>query len=67
MSISHLDKCVIIIHDKMDHTKIVSPYFASKNKSIDAFMRLMVIITGMIVHGLRRREVCSFFVRSVPV
>ena len=28
-----------------------SPCFASKNKSIDAFMRLKVAVTGMIAHG----------------
>jgi hypothetical protein len=51
MSVSHSEKCVIIIHNKMDHAKIASPCFASKNKSIDAFMRLPVIVTGMIAHG----------------
>jgi hypothetical protein len=51
MSISHPDKCVTIIHDKMDHAKMASPCFASKNKSIDAFMRLPVAVTGMIAHG----------------
>jgi hypothetical protein len=51
MSVSHPDKCVTIIHDKMDHVKTASPCFASKNKSIDAFMRLLVAVTGMIAHG----------------
>jgi hypothetical protein len=51
MSISHPDKCVAIIHDKMDHAKTASPCFVSKNKSIDAFMRLPVAVTGMITHG----------------
>jgi hypothetical protein len=51
MSISHPDKCVTIIHDKMDHAKMASPCFASKNKSIDAFMRLPVAVTGIIAHG----------------
>jgi hypothetical protein len=51
MSISHPDKCVTIIHDKMDHAKTTSPCFANKNKNIDAFMRLPVAITGMIAHG----------------
>jgi hypothetical protein len=46
-----LDKYVTIIHDKMDHAKIASPYFASKNKSINAFMRLLVVVTSMIAHG----------------
>ena len=50
MSISHLDKYVAIIPDKMDHTKMVSPCFVSKNKNIDAFMRLPVAVTGMIAH-----------------
>jgi hypothetical protein len=51
MSISHPGKYVTIIHDKMDHAKTASPCFASKNKSIDAFMRLPVAVTGMIAHG----------------
>jgi hypothetical protein len=51
MSISHPDKCVTIIHDETDHAKMASPCFASKNKSIDAFMRLPVAVTGMIAHG----------------
>jgi hypothetical protein len=51
MSVLHPNKCITIIHDKMDHAKIASPYFASKNKSIDAFMRLLVVVTGMIAHG----------------
>jgi hypothetical protein len=50
MSISHPDKCVTIIHDKMDQAKTASPCFASKNKSIDAFMRLLVVVMGMITH-----------------
>jgi F0F1-type ATP synthase membrane subunit a len=51
MFVSHLNKCVTIIHDKMDHAKIIFPCLASKNKSIDAFMRLPVVVTGMIAHG----------------
>jgi hypothetical protein len=51
MSISQPDKCVIIIYDKMDHAKTELPCFASKNKSIDAFMRLPVAVMGMIAHG----------------
>jgi hypothetical protein len=51
MSISQLDKCITIIHDKMDHAKTASPCFAIKNKSIDAFIRLLEAVTGMIAHG----------------
>jgi hypothetical protein len=51
MSILHPDKCVTIIHDKMDHTKTTSPCFANKNKSIDAFMKLPVAVMGMIAHS----------------
>jgi hypothetical protein len=32
MSISHPDKYVTIIHDKMDHAKMVLPCFASKKQ-----------------------------------
>jgi hypothetical protein len=40
-----------IMHDKMDHSKIASPYFASKTKSLDGYLKLSVSITGMIAHG----------------
>ena len=51
MSISKPEKCLTIIHDKMDHAKIASPYFANKTKSTDSFMRLPIVVTGMIAHG----------------
>jgi hypothetical protein len=51
MSISKPEKCLTIIHDKMDHAKTASPCFASKTKSTDSFMRLPVAVTGMIAHG----------------
>ena len=51
MSISKLEKCLTIIHDKMDHAKTASPCFASKTKSTNSFMRLPIAVTGMIVHG----------------
>jgi hypothetical protein len=40
-----------IMHDKMDHSKIASLCFASKTKSVDAYLKLPVSVTGMIVHG----------------
>jgi hypothetical protein len=39
------------MHDKMDHSKTASPCFASKTKSIDGFMKLLVSVTGIIAHG----------------
>ena len=36
---------------KMDHAKTMFPCFASKNKNIDSFMRLLVVVTSMIAHG----------------
>ena len=51
MSISKPDKCLTIIHDKMDHAKTASPCFASKMKSIDSFMQLPIVVTSMIAHG----------------
>jgi hypothetical protein len=46
-----LDKCVIVMHDKMDHSKIASPVFLHKTKQLDGLMKLHVSITGMLVHG----------------
>jgi hypothetical protein len=51
MFVSNLEKCVTIIHDKMNHAKTTSPCFTSKNKSIDAFMRLSMAVMGMIACG----------------
>ena len=33
------EKCVTIIHDKMDHSKTSSPHFSHKNKHMDSFMK----------------------------
>jgi len=40
-----------IIHDKMDHSKIASPYFSYKTKTIDSFMKMPVAVMSMIAHG----------------
>ena len=45
------EKCVISIHNKMDHSKISSPHFSHKSKHMDSFMKLPVSVTGMIAHG----------------
>ena len=45
------EKCVIVIHDKMDHSKTSSPHFSHKNKHMDSFMKLPLSVTGMIAHG----------------
>ena len=45
------DKCVTIIHDKMDHSKTSSPHFSHKSKHMDLFMKLPIFVTGMIAHG----------------
>jgi len=42
-------KMLCIIHDKMDHSKIVLPYFSHKSKAMDSLMKVLVVI-GMIVH-----------------
>jgi hypothetical protein len=49
--ISVLEKVLTIIHDKMDHSKTTSLQFSHKNKSTEAFMKLLVSVTGMIAHG----------------
>ena len=45
------EKCVTIIHDKMDHSKTSSPHFSYKSKHMDSFMKLPISVTGMIAHG----------------
>ena len=51
LSISELEKVLTIIYDKMDHLKTTCPYFSHKSKSTEAFMKLLVSVTGMIAHG----------------
>ena len=45
------EKCVTIIHNKMDHSKTSSPHFSHKSKHMDSFMKLPISITEMIAHG----------------
>jgi len=45
------EKMLCIIHDKMDHSKTASPHFAHKTKATDSFMKMPVVVTGMIAHG----------------
>ena len=47
------EKCVTIIHDKMDHSKTSFPHFSHKCKHMDSFMKLPISVTGMIAHGHR--------------
>jgi hypothetical protein len=35
----------------MDHLKTACPHFFHKNKAVDSFMKLPVVVTGMIAHG----------------
>ena len=51
LSEKQLEKCVTIIHNKMDHSKTSSPHFFHKSKHMDSFMKLPVFVTGMIAHG----------------
>ena len=66
MSISKPEKCLTIIHDKMDHAKIASPYFASKTKSIDSFMQLPLAMTRMIAHGHGNVKFAHFSLELYP-
>ena len=50
LSISEPEKVLSIIHNKMDHSKTTSPHFSHKNKSTEAFVKLLVSVTGMIAH-----------------
>ena len=43
-------ECLIIMHDKMDHSKTDSPIFSHKSKDLDGLVKLQVSVTGMIAH-----------------
>ena len=45
------EKCVTIIHNKMDHLKTFFPHFSHKSKHMDSFMKLPISVTRMIAHG----------------
>jgi hypothetical protein len=51
LSKSEPSKVLTIIHDKMDHSKTVCLHFSHKNKTVDSFMKLLVVVTRMIAHG----------------
>jgi hypothetical protein len=53
VSIARPEEVSIVIHDKMDNSKIASSHFSHNNKSIDFFMRLLLLVIGMgtYVHG----------------
>ena len=42
---------VIIMHDKMDHSKIASLVLSHKMKHLDGLMKLSVAVTGILAHG----------------
>jgi hypothetical protein len=44
-------KVLTIIYEKMDHSKIAFPHFSHKNKAVDSFMKLPIVVIGMIAHG----------------
>jgi hypothetical protein len=46
-----LGECVTIMHDKMDHSKTMSPVFLHKTKQLDGLMKLPVSVIGMLAHG----------------
>ena len=46
-------KCVTIIHDKIDLSKISSPHFSHKSKHMDLFTKLPISVTRMITYGHR--------------
>ena len=45
------EKCVTIIHNKMDHSKTSSLHFSYKSKHMDSFMKLPISVTRIIAHG----------------
>jgi hypothetical protein len=51
MSIQRPRDVLCIIQDKIDHAKTVCPLFLHKTKENDAFIKLPIVVTGMIAHG----------------
>jgi len=51
MSKKYPEKMLCIIHNKMDHSKIVLPLFSYKTKATDSFMKMPIAIMGMIAYG----------------
>jgi hypothetical protein len=45
------DEFLCIIHDKMDHAKIILPRFQVANKMIVTIGQLPITLTSMIAHG----------------
>jgi len=45
------EKILYIIYDKMDHCKTASPHFSHKTKATNSFMKMLVVVIGMIAHG----------------
>src|ERR1700736_3885963 len=46
LSISRPLEVLTVIHDKMDHAKTASPYFANRIKATDGFFKLPISVTG---------------------
>jgi len=44
-------KFLCVIHDKMDHSKIILPQLQMKNKMVSKLGQSLVTLIGMIVHG----------------
>jgi hypothetical protein len=56
LSISEIDKVIIIIHNKMDHLKTTSSHFFHRKKTIESFMWLLISIIGIITHTLLEKN-----------
>ena len=41
----------MIVHDKMDHTKMASLVFSYKTKHLDGLTKLHLFVNGMLAHG----------------
>ena len=52
ISKKYLEKILTIIHDKMDHSKTVSPHFSHKSKATNSFMKLPVAVSSMIAMAM---------------
>ena len=67
LSIHRPMQVLCIIHDKMDHSKTTSPCFASKTKSLDAYLKLPIFVIGMIAHGYSDKKFAHYALDLYPV
>ena len=50
-SVTYLNECLTVMHDKMNHAKTASSVFSHKSKELNSLVKLLVSVTSIIVQG----------------